>query len=175
MEFTPPWIVYETQAFETSVPADPGEVGVEVMVQAPSSGRLIDSGRHSGASSRILNNLHLQQPLCCLRRPWSSRRGLRTYTFKKISLCPTVLPRGRNFGRIAKKRAEKKLAGPGKSGAELLPDLSKKGRKGAKLFSSLVFHKIVYFSCSKDFTYKLLIFLSVLTTLDLEPLKKLQN
>jgi hypothetical protein len=32
------------------------------------------------------------------------------------------------------------LAGPEKSGAELLPDLSKKGLKG------LVFHKIIYIS-----------------------------
>jgi hypothetical protein len=32
------------------------------------------------------------------------------------------------------KRAEKNLMGPGKSGAEFLPDLSKKGRKGAELF-----------------------------------------
>jgi hypothetical protein len=39
------------------------------------------------------------------------------------------------------KKGRKKLVGPGKSGAELLPDLSKKGRKGAELFSSLVFHK----------------------------------
>jgi hypothetical protein len=51
--------------------------------------------------------------------------------------------------------AGKKLAGPGKSVAELLPELSNKGRKEAELFSSLVFHKIIYFSCSKDFTYKL--------------------
>jgi hypothetical protein len=66
------------------------------------------------------------------------------------------------------------LAGPGKSGAELLPDLSKKGRKGAELFSSLVFHKIIYISCSKDYTYKL-VYLSFITTFDLEPLEKLQN
>jgi hypothetical protein len=66
------------------------------------------------------------------------------------------------------------LAGPGKSGAELLPDLSKKGRKGAELFSSLVFHKIIYIICSKDYTYKL-VYLSFLITLDLEPFKKLQN
>jgi hypothetical protein len=60
------------------------------------------------------------------------------------------------------------LAGPGKSGAELLPDLSKKGRKVAELFSSLVFHKIIYISCSKDYTYKL-VCICFLTTWDLEP------
>jgi hypothetical protein len=70
------------------------------------------------------------------------------------------------------KRAGKKLAGLGKSGVELLPDLSKKGSKGAEFFSSLVFHKIIFFSCSKDFTCEL-VCLSFLTTLDLEPLKKL--
>jgi hypothetical protein len=32
------------------------------------------------------------------------------------------------------KRAEKNLMGPGKTGAEFLTDLSKKGRKGAKHF-----------------------------------------
>jgi hypothetical protein len=52
-----------------------------------------------------------------------------------------------------------------------LPDLPKKGQKGAELFSSLVFHKIIHISCSKDYTYKL-VYLSFLTTLDLEPLKK---
>jgi hypothetical protein len=60
--------------------------------------------------------------------------------------------------------------GPGKSGAKLFPYLSKKGRKGAELFSSLVFHKIIYISCSTDYTYKL-VYLSFLTTLDLEPLR----
>jgi hypothetical protein len=47
------------------------------------------------------------------------------------------------------KKGRKKLAGPGKSGAELFPNLSKKGRKGAKLFLGLVFHKIIYFYCQK--------------------------
>jgi hypothetical protein len=60
-----------------------------------------------------------------------------------------VLPRGRNFGRKAQKGPKKNLVGPGKSGAELLPDLSKKGRKGAELFLGLVFHKIIYISCQK--------------------------
>jgi hypothetical protein len=82
--------------------------------------------------------------------------------------------KGPKFRPQSTKGAEKKLAGQEKSGAELLSDLSKKGRKGAELFSSLVFHKIIYFSCSKDFTYKL-VYLSFLTTLDLEPLEKLQN
>jgi hypothetical protein len=85
-----------------------------------------------------------------------------------------VLPRGRNFGRKTQKGPTKKLAGPGKSGAELLPDWSKKGRKGAELFSSLVFHKIINISCSTDYTYKV-VYVSFLTTLDIEPLKKLQN
>jgi hypothetical protein len=39
------------------------------------------------------------------------------------------------------KRAEKNCVGPGKSGAELLTDLSNKGRKGAKLYCSLVLHQ----------------------------------
>jgi hypothetical protein len=47
-------------------------------------------------------------------------------------------------GPQSSKRAEQILVGPGKSGAELLPDLSKKGRKGAELFLGLVFHEIMY-------------------------------
>jgi hypothetical protein len=45
------------------------------------------------------------------------------------------------------KGPKKNLMGPGKSGAELLPDLSKKVRKGGELFLGLVFHKIIYISC----------------------------
>jgi hypothetical protein len=41
------------------------------------------------------------------------------------------------------------LAGPEMSGAELLPDLSKKGRKGAELFLGLIFQQIIYISCQK--------------------------
>jgi hypothetical protein len=81
---------------------------------------------------------------------------------------------GAEISAAKHKKGRIKLAGSGKSGAKLLPDLSKKSRKGAELFSSLVFHKTLYFSCSKDHTYKL-VYLSLLTTLDLEPLKKLQN
>jgi hypothetical protein len=36
--------------------------------------------------------------------------------------------------------AEKNRVGPGKSGAGFLAELSKKGRKGAELFSSLGLH-----------------------------------
>jgi hypothetical protein len=38
------------------------------------------------------------------------------------------------------KVTEKNFMGPGKSRAELLAELSKKGRKGVELFSSLVLH-----------------------------------
>jgi hypothetical protein len=61
-----------------------------------------------------------------------------------------VLPRG-EISASKHKKGRKKLAGPGKSGAELLPDLPKKGRKGAELFSSLVFLEIIYISRSKDY------------------------
>jgi hypothetical protein len=47
------------------------------------------------------------------------------------------------------KKGRKKFGGAGKSGAELLPILSKKGRKGAELFLGLVFHKISYIYCQK--------------------------
>jgi hypothetical protein len=57
--------------------------------------------------------------------------------------------KGPKFRPQSSKRAEKNLVGPGKSGAELLPDLSKKGRKGAELFLGLLFHKIIYISSQK--------------------------
>jgi hypothetical protein len=42
--------------------------------------------------------------------------------------------KGPKFQPQSSKRAEKKFVGPGKSKAELLPDLSKKGQKGAEFF-----------------------------------------
>jgi hypothetical protein len=57
--------------------------------------------------------------------------------------------KGPKFRRQSSKRAKQNLVGPGKSGAKLLPDLSKKGRKAAELFLDLFFHKIIYISCQK--------------------------
>jgi hypothetical protein len=48
--------------------------------------------------------------------------GSANYPFSSVAKGPKFRPQ-------STKRAEKKLAGPGKSGAKLLPDLSKKGRK----------------------------------------------
>jgi hypothetical protein len=62
--------------------------------------------------------------------------------------------KGPKFRPQSSKGAEKNLMGLGKSGAELLPDLSKKGRQGAELFLDLVFHKIIYISCQNS-AYKL--------------------
>jgi hypothetical protein len=45
--------------------------------------------------------------------------------------------KGPKFRPQSSKTAGKKLAGPGNSGAERLPNLSKEGRKGAELFSSI--------------------------------------
>jgi hypothetical protein len=41
--------------------------------------------------------------------------------------------------------------GAGKVRGRILTDLSKKGRKGAKLFKGLAFHKIIYISCQKRY------------------------
>jgi hypothetical protein len=103
-------------------------------------------------------------------------RPLCYFTTEELEWISTVftfvsVAKGPKFRPQSTKRAENKLAGPRKSGAELLPDLSKKGRKGAELFSSLVFLKIICISYSKDYSYKLFYF-SFLTTLDLELLKK---
>jgi hypothetical protein len=48
--------------------------------------------------------------------------------------------------RQSSKRAEKNCVGPEKSGAELLPNLSKKGRKGAELFYVWFFIKSSIFT-----------------------------
>jgi hypothetical protein len=52
----------------------------------------------------------------------------------------TSVAKGPKFRPQNTKGAEKNCVGPGKSGAELLADLSKKGRKGAELFCSLFLH-----------------------------------
>jgi hypothetical protein len=48
--------------------------------------------------------------------------------------------KGPKFRLQNAKGTEKNCVGPGKSGAEFLADLSKKCRKGAELFCSLVLH-----------------------------------
>jgi hypothetical protein len=45
-----------------------------------------------------------------------------------VMLYLTSIAKGPKFQPQSSKRAEKNLVGPGKSGAELLPDLSKKGQ-----------------------------------------------
>jgi hypothetical protein len=66
------------------------------------------------------------------------------FSFQPYSL-PTLLAftsvaKGPKFRPQTTKGAEKDCVGLGKSGAELLANLSKKGRKGAKLCCSLVLH-----------------------------------
>jgi hypothetical protein len=53
--------------------------------------------------------------------------------------------KGPKFQPQSSKRAVLNLVGPGKSGAEQLPDLSKKGRKGAELFYVWFFIKLSIF------------------------------
>jgi hypothetical protein len=48
--------------------------------------------------------------------------------------------KGPKFRPQNTKGAEKNCMGPGKSRAELFAELSKKGRKGDKLYSGLVLH-----------------------------------
>jgi hypothetical protein len=50
--------------------------------------------------------------------------------------------KGPKFRPQNTKGAEKKCVGPGKFGAEVLADVSKKGRKGVELFWGLIFHII---------------------------------
>jgi hypothetical protein len=47
---------------------------------------------------------------------------------------PSSVAKGPQFRPQNTKGAEKNCVGPEKSGAEYLPDLTKKGRKGAELF-----------------------------------------
>jgi hypothetical protein len=69
---------------------------------------------------------------------------------KMLSSCRRIrdsVAKGPKFRPQSSKWADQNLVGPGKSGAELFPDLSNKGRKGAELFLGLVFHIIIYISC----------------------------
>jgi hypothetical protein len=54
MEFPPHWTVKAIQEFATAVPANPGEVGAEVMAQARVTGRFIDNVRVALGGTRIL-------------------------------------------------------------------------------------------------------------------------
>jgi hypothetical protein len=54
----------------------------------------------------------------------------------------TSVAKGPKFWPQNTKGAEKNCIGPGKFGAEVLADVSRKGRKGAKLFWGLIFHII---------------------------------
>jgi hypothetical protein len=65
-----------------------------------------------------------------------------------FTFIPSVV-KGPKFRPQSSKRVEKNLVRLGKSLAELFPNLSKKGRKGAKLFLGVVFHKIIYIYCQK--------------------------
>jgi hypothetical protein len=47
-------VVYDGAAFDTANPIDPGDLGMEVMAQARSSGRIIDNFRVVIGGSRIL-------------------------------------------------------------------------------------------------------------------------
>jgi predicted nucleic acid-binding Zn ribbon protein len=125
-----------------------------------------------GYATRLLSSL--KRHLAALHEQVRHPCHLCDYSATNKHLLKVSVAKGPKFRPQSTKRAETKLAGPGKSGAKFLPDLSKKGRKGAELFSSLVFHKILYIFCSKEYTYKL-VYLSFLTTLDLEQLKKLPN
>jgi hypothetical protein len=54
MEFPPPWVVYDGAALDTANPIDPGDLGMEVMAQARSSGRIIDNFQVVIGGSRVL-------------------------------------------------------------------------------------------------------------------------
>jgi hypothetical protein len=75
----------------------------------------------------------------------ASERLLRQSSFLSVDWLkeaePISVAKGPKFRLQSSKRAEKNLVGPGKSGAELFPNLSKN--------LGLVFHKIIYISCQK--------------------------
>jgi hypothetical protein len=77
------------------------------------------------------------------------------YLFASIIKNAWIVAKGPKFRPQNTKGAEKNCVGPEKSGAEYLPDLSKKGRKGAELFSSL---KQLNFLQKTDFSTALLNF-----------------
>ena len=61
MEFPPAsWDVFPAADFETTGPRDPGELGVELMVQARANGRLLDHFRITvGGTSLITTKFNL--------------------------------------------------------------------------------------------------------------------
>ena len=86
MEFPPAsWDVFQGPEFETAGPRDPGELGVELMVQARANGRLLDHFRITlGELAWFLQSL--AYPACCTRRrcrtgTWWWLPGLGTSAF----------------------------------------------------------------------------------------------
>jgi hypothetical protein len=55
MEFPPEWTLLAADQFATAQPRSPGELGVELMVQARPNGRMMDHFRVSLGGSRILD------------------------------------------------------------------------------------------------------------------------
>ena len=54
MEFPPTWDVFPMEDFETAGPRDPGELGMELMVQVRANGRMLDNFRVTVGGSEIL-------------------------------------------------------------------------------------------------------------------------
>lgn len=54
MDFPPEWTMLAMEDFETATPRDPGELGMELMVQARATGRLMDHHRVTLGGTVIL-------------------------------------------------------------------------------------------------------------------------
>ena len=64
MEFPRDWNILPAEDFEIAVPRDPGEIGVELMAQIRTNGRILDHFRLAlGGSNMLEAKVHLKNIL----------------------------------------------------------------------------------------------------------------
>ena len=73
MEFPPDWNILPAEDFEIAVPRDPGEIGVELMAQIRTNGRILDHFRLVLGGSKLLEvEIPLKNILPAVESPdWS--------------------------------------------------------------------------------------------------------
>jgi len=67
MEFPPEWTILPAEDFSTAVPRDPGDLGMDLLVQVRSTGRMIDHFRVAVGGTVILNATFTTKSIFLLR------------------------------------------------------------------------------------------------------------
>ena len=67
MEFPPEWTILPAEDFSTAVPRDPGDLGMDLLVQVRSTGRMIDHFRVALGGTVILNATFTTKSIFLLR------------------------------------------------------------------------------------------------------------